>query len=287
MPPVINLPLTNKARLPTMLLWLGAALIVFFFFWVLEDIVQKGWSRISWHFLTGLPEDAGRSGGIAPILVSTGGIMAVCLGVAVPTGVGAALFLAEFSGHETRLGRLIRHGLDLLAGVPSIVFGLFGNAVFCVLFGFGFSILSGGLTLACMVLPLLIRTIEVGLRSLPVETRLAAAALGLSRLATIRRVLLPAAAPVLLVGLLLAGSRAIAETAALVFTSGYVDRMPSSVFDSGRAVSVHIFDLSMNIPGGDQSAYASALVLIALLTMTSGLTALIGRRWRNQRIIMK
>lgn len=161
--------------------------------------------------------------------------------------------------------------LDILAGVPSIVFGLFGNAFFCVTLGLGFSILSGGLTLACMALPLLARATEVSLRSLPAETRQAAAALGLSQGRTILRLLLPAAAPGIAAGLALAMGRALAETAALIFTSGYVDRMPESLHDSGRALSVHIYDLALNVSGGEASAAASALVLVALLVLLNGL----------------
>ncbi|MFQ5742302.1 MAG: PstA family ABC transporter permease, partial [Acidobacteriota bacterium] len=173
--------------------------------------------------------------------------------------------LAEFSSERSIFGRLIRRSLDVLAGVPSIVFGLFGNVLFCQILGFGFSILSGGLTLACMVLPILIRSTEAGFRAVPDEYRHASAALGLSRCSTLFKVLLPVAVPGLLVGLVLGIGRAIAETAALIFTSGYVDRMPESLLDSGRSLSVHIFDLAMNVPGADAYAYASALVLVSAL----------------------
>jgi phosphate transport system permease protein len=134
-----------------------------------------------------------------------------------------------------------------------------------VALGLGFSILSGGLTLACMALPIFVRTAAAGLRAVPQEWRRAAAALGLSQLTTLRQVVIPAATPALVAALLLAIGRSIAETAALLFTSGYVDRMPSSWLDSGRALSVHIHDLAMNVAGGESSAYASALVLVAIL----------------------
>jgi len=153
----------------------------------------------------------------------------------------------------------------VLSGVPSIVFGLFGNAFFCVALGLGFSIVSGGLTLACMVLPLVIRATEQGFRAVPDDIRRGAAALGFSRASTFTKLLLPAALPGLGVGLSLGISRALAETAALLFTSGYVDRMPASVFDSGRALSIHIYDLAMNVAGGEPRACATALVLIGIL----------------------
>jgi phosphate transport system permease protein len=191
--------------------------------------------------------------------------LGVCLGVSIPLGVGAAIFLNEFSAFNSRLGRSLRISLDILAGVPSIVFGLFGNAFFCKTLGLGFSILSGGLTLACMVLPILIRATQSGLAAVPQDYRRSAAALGISRTAILWQVLLPTAMPSLGVGLLLGIGRAIAETAALLFTSGYVDRWPESLGDSGRSLAVHIYDLAVNVPGGEGNAYGTALVLIGVL----------------------
>lgn len=247
------------------LAWTGAALVSGVLAWMLADVVRHGAGALSWSFLTDGPADAGRAGGIAPILVSTVAILAVCLAACVPLGVGTAILLAEHATADQRLGRAVRRSLDVLAGTPSIVFGLFGNAFFCKTLGLGFSILSGGLTLACMALPILIRTVEEGLRAVPAEQRLAAAALGLSRVGTLVHILLPAAAPSLASGLILGIGRALAETAALVFTSGYVDRYPSSPFDSGRSLSVHVYELAMNVPGGNDNAYGAALILILLL----------------------
>lgn len=242
-----------------LLLFLGA------FSWLLASMVWHGAGQLSLDFLLSEPMQSGRRGGIGPILVATLLILLVCMLTAFPIALGTSIVLAEFSRRFGSFASLVRWSLDLLAGIPSIVFGLFGNALFCKFFGFGFSILSGGLTLACMVLPILIRSMEDGLRAVPNEYRQGVAALGLSQLAGLWHVLLPAAMPALLVGFVLGLGRALAETAALVFTSGYVDRMPSSLLDSGRAISVHIFDLSMNVAGGDSRAYASSLVLVALL----------------------
>ena len=151
----------------------------------------------------------------------------------------------------------------------------------------GFSIASGGLTLACMVLPLLIRAAEAALQSVPDEQRLAAAALGMSRTRTLRSVLIPAAAPGIVAGLILSIGRAVAETAALLFTSGYVSRAPESLLDSGRALSVHIFDLAMNVSGGESRAYASAVVLLSTLLALNLLAGSLGQRLlaRNLRTI--
>ncbi|NJM56792.1 MAG: phosphate ABC transporter permease PstA [Synechococcales cyanobacterium RU_4_20] len=267
------------------LLWSSVLLITGAFMWLCSDIVRHGFRQLSWDFLTQLPRDTGRSGGIGPILVSTGLIIGVCLGVSIPLGVGTAVFLNEFSAPQRWLSQFLGISLDILAGVPSIVFGLFGNAFFCKTLGLGFSILSGGLTLACMVLPILIRSTQAGLQSVPNDYRLSAAALGVSRSAVLWQVLLPAAMPGLVVGLLLGIGRAIAETAALLFTSGYVDRMPTSLMDSGRALSVHIYDLAVNVAGGEQNAYGTALVLVLLLMMINGSVSWLGKRFQQTRIL--
>lgn len=280
-----NLP-TLYSLLPTVVVWAIAALVTAVFLWILSDIIWHGAGQLSWEFLTAAPENAGRSGGIGPILVSTLLILFVCMAVSVPIGIGTAVLLAEFTSEEHFFGRLVRRSLDVLAGVPSIVFGLFGNAFFCNTLGLGFSILSGGLTLACMVLPILIRSTEEGFRAVPNHYRLSAAALGFSRTTTLWHLLLPAAVPGLMVGLVLGMGRAIAETAALIFTSGYVDRMPESLLDSGRALSIHIFDLSMNVAGGDKNAYASALVLLVLLLLINGTAAWLAQHWLHRRITL-
>ncbi len=277
----------TREWLAFVLVWGAAALVTATFCWLLGDIIWHGLSHLSWIFLTAPPENAGRRGGIGPILVSTFLILGVCLAVSLPIGIGTAVLLAEFTSDHSLFGRLTRRSLDVLAGVPSIVFGLFGNAFFCKTLGLGFSILSGGLTLACMVLPILIRSTEEGFRAVPSNYHLSAAALGLSRTTTLFHLLLPAAVPGLLVGLVLGAGRAIAETAALIFTSGYVDRMPESLLDSGRALSIHIFDLSMNVSGGDANAYASALVLIASLLMINGVASWLTEYWLHRRIVTR
>jgi phosphate transport system permease protein len=275
--------LTDHAA--TWVVWSVAVLVTAVFVWLLGDVVWRGAGRVSWDFLTSAPRDAGREGGIGPMMVSTGLILAVCIAAALPIGLGTAILLAEFTPAGGVFGRLVRRSLDVLSGVPSIVLGLFGNALFCKLLGMGFSILSGGLTLACMVLPILIRSVEEGFRAVPQEYRLGAAALGLSRTATLRHLLLPAAVPGLVVGLVLGLGRAIAETAALIFTSGYMDRMPRSLSDSGRSLSIHIYTLSMDVPGGDENAAATALVLVALLLLTNGSALWLSNRWLGRKVL--
>lgn len=271
----------------TLAVWSVAIAVTVVFVWILTDITVQGLPSLSWSFLTEAPRNAGRAGGIGSILVSTLLILAVCMSVSVPLGVGTAVLLSEYCSSASRFGISVRRSLDVLAGVPSIVFGLFGNAVFCVYLGLGFSILSGGLTLACMVLPILIRATEEGFRSVPHDYRLGAAALGMSRTTTLVQLLLPAAVPGVVVGLVLGIGRALAETAALIFTSGYVDRAPGSLLDSGRALSVHIFDLSMNVAGGDPHAYASALVLIVMLVVINAAASWLARGWLQKGMMTR
>ncbi|MEO0374448.1 MAG: phosphate ABC transporter permease PstA [Cyanobacteria bacterium P01_A01_bin.17] len=264
--------------------WSTAVFVTLILLWLVGDLVWQGSGQVNWAFLMTPPEKAGVEGGIFPILVSTGLILMVCMAVATPLGVGTAILLTEFSGQVGPLGRAVRLSLDILAGVPSIVFGLFGNALFSKRLGLGFSILSGGLTLACMVLPILIRSVQEGLLAVPQDYRRSAAALGLSRTATLGTLIVPAAMPGIVVGLLLGIGRAIAETAALIFTSGYVDRMPSSLLDSGRSLSIHIYDLATNIAGGEPHAYATALVLMGTLILINAGVSWLAYRFRQSRL---
>lgn len=279
----------SKVRLADQLLavlaWAMFLGLIGVFLAIVGDLLRHGWSRLDLEFFFSAPRQAGRSGGIAPILISTLLVLVITMVAALPIGVATAIVLAEFMRKQARYARLIRFSLDVLAGVPSIVFGLFGNAFFCKTLGLGFSLLSGGLTLACMVLPLFIRTVEAGLRAVPDEYRFAALALSYSPWATLGRIIVPAAAPAIAAGFALGLGRAAAETAALIFTSGYVDRMPWSLLDSGRTLAVHIYDLSMNVPGGDASAYASGLSLVLLLLLINGMASYFAGRMRRGGVL--
>lgn len=276
-----------SSRFPDRLLGLlgaSAALLgTSLFVWIVWDLVRLGLPGISWEFLTGEIEDAGRGGGIAPLLVSTLSILFCCLALAIPLGTSCALWLSEFSRRGSRAARLVSGGVDLLASVPSVVFGLFGMTFFSQTLGLGFSILSGGFTLACMILPLLVRTTLSALESLPPELRPGTAALGLSKTTTIARVLLPAARSGIVVGVTLGIGRALSETAALLFTSGYSPRMPGSLFDSGRALSVHIYDLALNVANGGAMASSSALVLLALILVVNSAAVALSEHWLGSR----
>ena len=268
----------------TFIIWLTAGIVFLAFGWLISDVVVQGVGKLSWEFLTDEPTRSGREGGIYPIIVSTLLILGTALVIVIPIGLGSAIWLAEFTKKSSKRVRSTRLILDVLAGVPSIVFGLFGYAFFCGFLGLGFSILSGGLTLACMMLPILIRTTEAGLAAVPNDWRRAGAALGVSRTTLLWQVLLPYASPAITAGLLLSIGRATAETAALIFTSGYVDRMPESLNDSGRALAVHIYDLSMNVVGGDKAAYGSALVLIVMVVIINLSANALSEFWLEKKI---
>ena len=242
---------------------------------MLWSLLAQGSGVLSVDFLLEDPSQAGRAGGIAALLISTGWILAVCLLVAVPLGLGCALYLSEQVPAGPRRAQWLGGVLDMLAAVPSIVYGLFGYQFFAISLGLGFSILSGGLALALMVLPLMIRSAEQALRAVPFSYRQAGEALSISRWGWVKRILIPQAAPGIAVGIILSIGRALAETAVLLFTAGYVLRRPDSVMDSGRALSVHIYDLAMNVPGGMPRAAATGLVLVAILVILN----LLVRRW--------
>lgn len=245
---------------------------------LLLTVFGDGFGLLDWAFLTGTPEQAGRTGGIGPIILSTAAVLLLCLAIAVPLGLGTALFLVEQLRPDGRLNLGLQWALDGLGAVPSVVFGLFGHRVFVVELGWGYSLLAGGCTLACMVLPLFIRGCEQALRDCPHSYRQAAAGLAISRFGYLRRILLPFAAPGIAAALVLSAGRALAETAVLLFTAGYVMRWPESVFDSGRTLAVHIYDLAMNVSGGSPASAATALVLLGFALLIQLLAWRLGRR---------
>lgn len=266
--------------------WIIGTALIAILFYILGDIIIVSLKNFSIGFLLDSPFSGGRKGGIFPIIVSTILILAVSILVVFPIGITSSLFLAEFTENSTKSIILVRKSIEILSGVPSIVFGLFGNAIFSVYFKMGFSILSGGLTLAIMALPLFITTVEKGIRSVPNNYRLVAFSLGMSRYTMIKFIIIPYALPAIFVGIVLSVGRALAETAALIFTSGYVDRIPESLFDSGRSLSVHIYDLTMNVPGGDINAYKTSFVLIVLILGVNTFINMLLKSWYKKRIAL-
>ena len=277
--------MTRGDRVLACLGLVGAGVVLLGFGSIVWDLFGSGFGSIKLDFFTQEVERGGREGGIGPVLVSTLMILAVCLAASLPIGIGTALWLSEFASKK-RGRRLVTAIIDVLASVPSIVFGLFGMVFFCSTLKLGFSITSGGLTLACMVLAIVIRTTLMGLENAPAHLRPGSAALGMSRVSTMRHLLPPVAVPGIVVGTTLGVSRALAETAALIFTSGYATRWPESFGDSGRAISVHIFDLAMNIPGGAEKAAASALTLLFVLLVINFVATSLADRFLKSREVL-
>jgi phosphate transport system permease protein len=233
---------------------------------ILQDIVLNGLPAISWEFLTKPPLDSGRAGGIFPAIIGTLYLVVGAIAIALPLGVGAAIYLVEYT-REGRVTRLIRTGVDLLNGTPSIVFGLFGFAFIVLYLGVGVSMLAGQVTLALMVLPTVIRTTEETLKGIPASLREGSLALGATQWQTISRVVLPPAVPGIVTGAILSIGRAAGETAPIMFTAVVFSSrfLPDSVLDPVMALPYHLFILATNVPGSSANKYGTALVLLLLV----------------------
>lgn len=230
---------------------------------VIGFVIAGGFKNISWGFLTEPILDMGRSGGILPAIVGTIFMTFVAIGIAAPLGIASSIYLAEYTT-EGRFTQAIRFGINCLAGVPSIIFGLFGFILFVVILGFGWSIISGGLSLAAMILPTIIRTSEEAIRSVPASYRDVAASLGASRWQVVTKAVLPYALPGILTGVILGIGRSIEETAVVIFTAGSAVQMPTSLFDSTRTMAVHFYILARE-GISNEKAYATAAVLVCTI----------------------
>ena len=242
----------------------GAALAVIIFF-----IVSRGWRAISWEFLSQVPRDSMTAGGILPCIVGTVSLCLITMLVALPIGVASAIYLNEYAT-QGKLVRIIRLGINNLAGVPSIVFGLFGLAFFCIVLKMGVSVAAGGLTLGIMTLPVIIGASEEALKSVPNTYREASLAMGATKWQTIRKVVLPVAFPGIITGSILGLSRAAGETAPIMYTGAvfFTPDLPTSIFDEVMALPYHIYVLAtagINIEATRPLQYGTALVLIILV----------------------
>jgi len=250
---------------------------------ILQDIVVHGLPAMSWDFLTKPPLDSGRAGGIFPAIVGTLYLVAGAIAIALPLGVGAAVFLIEYT-REGRITRIIRTGVDLLNGTPSIVFGLFGFAFIVLFLNVGISMIAGQITLALMVLPTVIRTTEEALKNIPHSLREGSLALGATRWQTISRVVLPPAVPGILTGAILSIGRAAGETAPIMFTAVVFSSrfLPDSVFQPVMALPYHLFILSTNVPGASTNKYGTALVLLLLVIGFYSVAILVRTHFQNK-----
>jgi len=264
---------------------LSAAVVVLPILLVVVYIVVQGAPAISWEFITAMPRDGMRAGGVWPAIVGT---LLLTLGTAVfavPLGVAVAVYLAEYA-RDTLFTRIIRLAIINLAGVPSVVYGLFGLGLFVIFLQFGTSILAGSLTLAIMTLPVIISTAEEALRAVPQSFRIVSISLGGTRWQTIRRVVLPQALPGILTGVILGLERAAGETAPILFTVAafFLPRLPRSLFDQTMALPYHLFVISTQVPGMPvRIQYGTALVLLVFVLSMNVLAAVTRSRFRRRR----
>ncbi|NIM94170.1 MAG: phosphate ABC transporter permease PstA [Anaerolineales bacterium] len=248
-------------------------------------VVYQGLPAISWEFLTEMPSDGMRSGGILPAIVGTFWLTLGTAVIAVPLGIGAAIYLAEYAP-DNRWTRSIRIAIINLAGIPSVVYGLFGLGLFVIFLNFGTSIIAGSLTLAIMTLPVIISTAEEALRAVPNSFRVVSISLGRTKWQTIRRIVLPQALPGILTGVILGLERAAGETAPILFTAAvfFLPRLPCSIFDASMALPYHLFVISTQVPGMPvKIQFGTALVLLVFVLGMNSIATIIRSRARARR----
>jgi len=255
-------PKTNqKIAFGVLLLMTVITVIVLFF--IIIYVFKNGFGQLTWEFLTSKTHDMGKEGGIFPSILGTFLVTILAIIIATPLGVGSAVYLVEYA-RGGLLRRIVSFGADCLAGVPSIIFGLFGFIFFVIQLNLGWSILSGGLTLAVMIIPTIIRTTEEAIKAVPHVHREISYSLGGGKFDTITRVVLPSSLPGILTGVILGVGRAVGETAAVIFTAGSSLGIPTTVFSSTRTLAVHFYILAregISMP----KAYGTATVLIIII----------------------
>ncbi len=260
----------------------GIALAIIVYF-----MVVRGAGAVSWQFLTQAPRDSMTAGGIFPCIIGTLALSLMTIAVALPLGVASAIYLNEYASNR-KFVRIVRLGINNLAGVPSIVFGLFGLAFFCIVLKMGVSIAAGGLTLGLMTLPVIIGASEEALKSVPDTFREASLAMGATKWQTIRRIVLPAAFPGILTGSILGLSRAAGETAPIMYTAAvfFTPKLAGSIFDEVMALPYHIYVLATagtQIELTRPLQYGTALVLIMLIFGMNLGAVILRARMRNRQ----
>jgi phosphate ABC transporter permease subunit PstA len=271
-----------EQRIVRVLLWLLTAATVFILFFIIFYVLKKGLPVVSLKFLTKNPVEMGKAGGILSTIVGTVALTLLAVLIASPLGVGSAVYLTEYT-RENWVTRLIRFGSECLAGIPSIIFGLFGFILFVTKLGLGWSLLSGGLTLAFMILPTIIRTSEEAIRSVPQSFREVSFSLGGTKWQTVTRVVLPSALPGIATGVILGVGRSIGETAAVIFTAGSALHMPTSLFSSSRTMSVHFYILAREGISMSNAYGTAAVLIIVILAINLMAYTLMNRFMRKYR----
>ena len=264
-------------------IWLSASITVGFLLWVVWYILSNGLSHVNWSFITSDYTTLGEESGIWPMIVSTIYMVIASIAVAAPLGIMTAIYLTEYAKVGSRLVKVIRFCTESLAGIPSIIYGLFGMTFFVVVLGFGYSILAGALTLSILILPVIIRTTEEALMAVPQTYREGSYGLGASKIYTIWRLILPSAMPGIVTSIILSVGRVIGESAPVFLTAGMVARIPESAFDSGRTLTVHLYKLTQELYTVHEwnQAYATATILIVVVLIINLITKLIARRFNT------
>jgi phosphate transport system permease protein len=263
-------------------LWLFTGLTVAILFFIILYVLKKGLPVVSLGFLTKNPVEMGKAGGIFSTILGTVALTFLAILIASPLGIGSAIYLTEYT-RETWVTRVIRFGSECLAGIPSIIFGLFGFILFVAKLGLGWSLLSGGLTLAFMILPTIIRTSEEAIWSVPRSYREVSFSLGGTKWQTVTRVVLPAALPGIATGVILSIGRSIGETAAVIFTAGSSLHIPTSLFSSSRTMSVHFYILAREGISMANAYGTAAVLMIVILAINLAAYALMNRFVRKYR----
>jgi len=261
-------------------MWVLAILTLGVLAFIIAYILWHGLPYVTWTFLTESPKAMGREGGVLPMIVGTLWVTGLAVMIAAPIGMATAIYLTEYT-REGRLTAVIRFGADCLAGIPSIIFGLFGFVFFVITLGMGLSIISGALTLALMVLPTIIRTSEEAIRAVPPSFRDVSFGLGSTRWQMVTRVVLRSALPGIGTGIVLSIGRSISETAAVMLTAGSALGLPRTAFDSSRTLALHFYVLSRE-GLSMTNAYATASTLIIAILLIN-----LAAYWLMRRFVAK
>ena len=263
-------------------IWTAAVAVLAVLMFIIIYILAKGVPRLDWQFLTEMPKNMGRSGGIASTIAGTLLVTVVAVAIAMPFGIGTAFYLAEYK-RDGKITRIIRFCAESLAGIPSIVYGLFGLIFFVIILDLGWSVLSGGLTLAIMILPTIIRTSEEAIRTVPYTYREVSFSLGATKWQTISRVVFPSALRGISNGIILSVGRCVAETAAVTLTAGSVLRMPTSLFEPTRTMAVHFYILALE-GISPENAYGTAALLIILIFLINVVANMLVNRFMAKSV---
>ncbi|AYE33139.1 phosphate ABC transporter permease PstA [Clostridium septicum] len=267
-----------KENLLKILLWISAGITLISLIFILGFIFLKGYKLISINFLTANYSASG-NGGILPMIVATLYTVVLSVGIATPIGILSAIYLREYA-RQGKIVKIIRFSTESLAGIPSIVYGLFGAIFFVVTLELGYSILAGALTVSIIILPVIIRTTEEALKSVPDSYREASLGLGATKFQTLYKVIVPSAMPGILAGVILSIGRVVGESAAILLTAGTVAKMPKGIMSSARTLTVQSY-LVTKEAGNIEEAAAVGIVLVIIILLLNTIAKLITKKFNK------